>query len=79
MTIHMNAVYEHGAFRPAGEIALEEGTKVVLTIETERALVSPKELVNALEAIAAMPAESIDDGFTGADHDDVLYGSHGAR
>jgi predicted DNA-binding antitoxin AbrB/MazE fold protein len=79
MTIHMNAVYEHGTFRPAGQITLEEGTKVALTIETDRALIAPKQLVAALELIAAMPAEGPEEGFSGSDHDEVLYGSGGAR
>ena len=34
MTIHVDAIYERGAFRPARPVKLEEGAQVVLTIET---------------------------------------------
>jgi predicted DNA-binding antitoxin AbrB/MazE fold protein len=79
MTIHVDAIYEQGAFRPAAPVALQEGARVVLTIETEVPLRPPGRLVAALAEIAAMPAEGADDGFSGADHDNVLYGSEGAR
>jgi predicted DNA-binding antitoxin AbrB/MazE fold protein len=79
MTIHIDAIYEHGTFRPARPVALEEGSQVVLTIETEPPLRPPQRLVAALAEIAAMPAESAADGFSGADHDDILYGPEGAR
>jgi hypothetical protein len=52
---------------------------VVLTIETEAPLRSPERLIALLAEIAAMPAQSADDGFSGADHDKILYGSEGAR
>ena len=79
MTIHIDAIYEHGTFRPAGPVTLEEGAQVALTIETEAGLRPPQRLVAALAEIAAMPAQSPDDGFSGADHDSILYGSEGAR
>ena len=73
MTIHVDAIYEQGTFRPASPVALEEGSKVVLTIEAESPLRSPQGLVAALAEIARMPAESPDDGFSGADHDELLF------
>jgi predicted DNA-binding antitoxin AbrB/MazE fold protein len=79
MTIQVNAIYEHGAFRPATPVILHEGAQVVLTIETEAPLRSPQRLVAALAEIAAMPAESHDEGSSGADHDRILYGPEGAR
>ncbi len=79
MTIYIDAIYEHGTFRPAGPIALEEGAQVALTIETATPLRSPQGLVDALAEIAGMPAQSPDDGFSGADHDQLLYGAEGAR
>ena len=79
MTIHVDAIYEHGKFRPARPVTLEEGAHVVLTIETDSPLRPPQGLVAALAQIAAMPAQSSDDGFSGADHDEILYGPQGAR
>jgi len=79
MTIHVDAIYEHGKFRPAQPVTLEEGTHVVLTIETDAPLQPPQGRVASLAEIAAMPAQSPDDGFSGAKHDELLYGSGGAR
>jgi predicted DNA-binding antitoxin AbrB/MazE fold protein len=79
MTIHVDAIYEGGAFRPTKPVALHEGTQVVLTVETDVPLSSPQRLVVALAEIAAMPAQSPDDGFSGSNHDDLLYGPEGAR
>lgn len=79
MTIHVDAIYQRGTFRPASPVLLDEGAKVVLTIETEAPLRPPQRLVAALAETAAMPAQSPDDGFSGADHDEVLYGPEGAR
>ena len=79
MTIHVDAIYEHGTFRPARPVTLEEGSKVVLTIEAEAPLRPPQPLVTALAEIASMPSQSPDDGFSGADHDEILYGPQGAR
>lgn len=74
MTIHVDAIFENGAFRPAAPVMLEEGTHVVLTIEADAPLRPPERLVAALAEIAAIPAQSADDGFSGADHDEFLYG-----
>jgi predicted DNA-binding antitoxin AbrB/MazE fold protein len=79
MTIHIDAVFENGAFRPADPVMLEEGTHVVLTIDAEAPLQPPQRLVAALAEIAAMSPQSPDDGFLGADHDEMLYGAEGAR
>jgi hypothetical protein len=32
-------------------------------------------LATSLEEVASMPAESADDGFSGVDHDKILYSS----
>jgi predicted DNA-binding antitoxin AbrB/MazE fold protein len=79
MTLHIDAVFEQGAFRPAVPVTLEEGTQVALTIETQPPLVPPRQLVISLAEVASMPAESADDGFSSIDHDKILYGSQGAR
>jgi len=79
MTIQIDAIYERGVFRPASPVELEEGAKVVLNVDTETRLNAPQRLVAALAEIAGMPSQSPDDGFSGADHDDLLYGPQGAR
>jgi predicted DNA-binding antitoxin AbrB/MazE fold protein len=79
MTIHVDAVYEHGAFRPTVPVTIDEGSQVTLTIETDAPARDPQPLVAALAEIAGMPTEGCDDGFSGADHDELLYGPQGAR
>ena len=79
MTIHVDAIYEGGSFRPANPVTLEEGAQVVLTIETDLPLKPPQQLVAGLAEVAAMPARGPDDGFSGADHDEILYGREGAK
>jgi predicted DNA-binding antitoxin AbrB/MazE fold protein len=78
MTDRIKAIYEHGIFRPVDQVALEEGASVELSYERPKALKPPQALVAAIEEIARMPLESPDDGFSGADHDQVLYGKGGA-
>jgi predicted DNA-binding antitoxin AbrB/MazE fold protein len=79
MTIHIDAVYEQGVFRPARPVTLQEGTQVSLAIEAPSQLVNPQSLVAALNEIATMSSEGSADGFSGADHDAILYGPQGAR
>ena len=78
MTDRIHAVFERGVFRPVDPVALDEGARVELTYERPKSLKPPQALVAAIEEIARMPLEGPDDGFTGADHDDVLYGKGGA-
>jgi predicted DNA-binding antitoxin AbrB/MazE fold protein len=79
MTIHIDAIYEKGVFRPAGPVSIQEGTQVSLAIEAPSTKIAPHALVAALDKIASMPSEGADDSFSGADHDKILYGSQGAR
>jgi len=78
MTNRIKAVYEGGVFRPVGPVPLEEGASVELSYEPPPALKPPQPLVAAIEEIARMPLEGPDDGYSGADHDQVLYGKDGA-
>lgn len=78
------AVYESGVFRPLAPLELPEGASVVLRIEPETTTkrlfqdVSLEDQRAAIEAILrvadTLPLEGPDDGFSGADHDSVLYG-----
>ena len=73
MTTRIHAVYEHGVFRPTDPVPIADGTSVELTVSTGA---NPQALDNATAAlleIANLPLEGTDDGFSGADHDEVLY------
>jgi predicted DNA-binding antitoxin AbrB/MazE fold protein len=72
MTIHIDAIYEHGTFRPASPVKLEEGAQVVLTIETQAPSQSPQRIAAARAEVAAMPAQSPEDEFSGADKATLL-------
>lgn len=68
----LTAVYENGMLRLDQPIPIPDGTPVSVTI------VLPDEidgdgLAASLTRIAALPAEGEDDGFSGADHDCILY------
>jgi len=78
MSNRIKAVYEYGVFRPIDPVPLEEGASVELSYERPAALKPPQLMVAAIEEIARMPLEGPDDGFSGGDHDQVLYGKEGA-
>jgi len=68
----VTAVYENGVFRPLESIELKEGDEVEVLVESE----TPTPIERSrqiLRKIASLPLESPDDGFSGADHDSVLY------
>jgi predicted DNA-binding antitoxin AbrB/MazE fold protein len=71
MTTKVHAVFRNGAFLPATPVSMPEGAEVELTVTTSD---QQKPLVQALEEIARLPIEGPRDGFSGADHDRVLYG-----
>lgn len=78
MTVQVKAVYENGIFRPVDPVVLTDGEEVDLSVTTKGPEPDPQRLADALERIAAMPSEGPIDGFSGADHDKVLYGEKGA-
>ena len=85
MTTTVEAVYEAGSLRLVTPLELPEGAHVQVTVTSgedvsnlpldNRAKIS----LEVLLAIASMPMENPDDGFSGADHDRILYGENGAR
>ena len=79
MTIRCAAVYEKGVLRPKQPIALPEGAEVALAVEYAEPGKPPGGMAAALAAIAKLPMEVDDKGFSGADHDKVLYGEPGAQ
>ena len=79
MSNRITAVYEKGVFRPIEPVTLAEGSRVELQIETPPAPnPDPQKLAQALAEIAALPLQSPNDGFSGADHDKLLYGGEDA-
>jgi len=71
MTIKVRAIFENGVFRPYSPVPLAEGSEVELTINSNAHISS---LTDAIKQIASLPPEGPADGFSGADHDQQLYG-----
>ena len=72
----VEAVFEKGVFRPVEPISLEEGTRVEVVLHPTRPATDNegKSYLERLAEIAALPVRSPADGFSGAEHDRVLYG-----
>ncbi len=79
------AIFAAGVFRPLEPVELSEGTQVVVQLpradDTTHHELFPEELARQQAAIADMlseieslPVEEPDDGFSGRDHDTILYG-----
>jgi predicted DNA-binding antitoxin AbrB/MazE fold protein len=77
MMYEIDAIYNNGAFVPVKPLTIPEGLRVHLRVDeqtTTDAPVSRSELDEFLRLAAELPLESPNDGFSGADHDRVLYG-----
>jgi predicted DNA-binding antitoxin AbrB/MazE fold protein len=83
MSHAIRAIYENGLFRPLEPVELGERDVVSLVIVPSLGCPSAKdeELRRQREALAEMfaeadrlPLENPNDTFSGADHDQVLYG-----
>jgi predicted DNA-binding antitoxin AbrB/MazE fold protein len=73
MTKQVEAVYEQGRLRPLEPLELPEGARlrvIVLTTDETNTRQTPAEI---LTEIAGLPLEGEADGFSGEDHDSVLY------
>ena len=72
----VQAVYENGVFRPSEPVAIAEGARVELTVRATpvETAASPQAIRDMIAEIAALPLEGPRDGFSGADHDRLLYG-----
>ena len=78
MTIQ--AIYEHGVLRPKEPLGLKEGSVIQIIVVDPAATATDAANINVADAladIAALPIEGPDDGFTGRNHDDVLYPPRG--
>jgi predicted DNA-binding antitoxin AbrB/MazE fold protein len=72
MTIHVEAVYEHGVLRPRTPLALSEGQRVHVLVVSEEASVG-QNAASILAAIGALPVETPAEPSASRDHDRVLY------
>ena len=79
MTKTLKAVYENGVFRPAEPPGLSEGSQVELTVRIEEHVRQNGAGIRALARLAALPLQGKSGPFSGADHDEELYGNNGAR
>ena len=80
------AIFNAGVFRPLQPVDLADGTQVEVQMpavpsHAATAELSPEELARQRTAIKEMlaeieslPIEGPDDGFSGRDHDKILYG-----
>jgi len=85
MNISVAAIYEDGVFKPLGPIALREHQRVQVTIQATDApqsadadpavLERQQRAINEMMAeFRALPPPTAQDEFSGADHDEALYG-----
>jgi predicted DNA-binding antitoxin AbrB/MazE fold protein len=85
MNQNIPAVFADGVFRPLAPVDLAEGTQVEVqvlqTVNAASAELSPEQLAlqraaieEMLAEIESLPIEEPDDGFSGRDHDKILYG-----
>jgi predicted DNA-binding antitoxin AbrB/MazE fold protein len=86
MSRSITAIFESGVFRPLQPVDLAQGTQVEVQVPISPSVeamgeLTPEELAHQQKAIAAMLAEieslpinEPDDGFSGRDHDKLLYG-----
>jgi predicted DNA-binding antitoxin AbrB/MazE fold protein len=76
-TTPIEAVYEQGVLRPTRPIDLAEGTRVEIIVIPESSSKGPGKSTPAEVAarIAAMPMQASPEGFSGEDHDAILYGN----
>ena len=80
MTTTAAAIYEHGVLRPLSPLPLVEGARVEVTVTDDVSFTQATMNGHAgdlLREVAALPMESGDSGFSGRDHDRVLYGGPG--
>jgi len=76
MTTTAAAIYENGVLRPLSPLPLAEGARVEVTVtdEASSSVAEISTVASLLRQIAALPMESSDAGFSGRDHDRILYG-----
>jgi predicted DNA-binding antitoxin AbrB/MazE fold protein len=74
------AIYENGVLRPKQPLELPEGAEVQVIVVQALPVSSPSDqrtIAEVFATIAALPMEGKDVGFSGRDHDAVLYPKEG--
>ena len=76
MGVLIQAIYERGVFRLLNpeSLPLKDGKLVELTVEMADHSGPSKSAYEHLMEVAGLPSEGPNDGFSGADHDRILYG-----
>lgn len=81
MSQEIRAIYENGMFRPLEPVLLGEHDLVSLVIAPAPQSTAKEEdlrqhqiLLESIDSASRLPLESPDDGFSGAKHDELLYG-----
>lgn len=85
MSHSITAIFDSGVFRPLEPVELADGTRVQIQVpQSDRSSargLSPDELAaqqvainEMLAEIESLPIQEPDDGFSGRDHDKLLYG-----
>ena len=73
MTTTVKAVYAEGKLELAEPVDIPDGTAVEVILIAPSESQSAVHSADVLARIAALPAEPGADGFSGSDHDRVLY------
>ncbi|XGB38876.1 MAG: antitoxin family protein [Cyanobacteria bacterium LVE1205-1] len=74
MSLTIEAIYEAGVLKPIQPIELADGTHVSLIITDTLENNSEQSPAEMLAAIASLPLEGAEQGFSNQDHDQLLYG-----
>ena len=72
MSHTISAIFENGVFRPLEKVELTNG-EAVEVILLDRSETDPKRSREILTEIANLPMEGSTNGFSGQDHDQILY------
>lgn len=76
MSVLCEAIYENGVLRPLTTPGLREGEKVEILVVSrpDASPHTPSESATILARIAELPLQEDDRGFSGREHDRILYG-----
>ncbi len=74
MVRQVEAIYENGSLRLLEPVDLKNGEKVTVTVADSLSDVEVERINATLDHIASLSEGRKDDGFSGRDHDRVLYG-----
>jgi len=79
MVRQVEAVYENGSLRLLEPVDLQDGQKVTVTISDLLSEAEARHINEVLDRIATLSDPAANQGFSGSDHDQALYGKPGGR